>query len=280
MSKLPRRSRKTSKKEKEQASTQKEKEKKKRKTRTRRRKINVEEYVKSIVKDVAMGLGLDYLGLSDEELQEVLGPILEMLVGDVSYKPKVEQLVKRVQRYYDNIAELISMNLLRVREKLTVEQLEYVVAYGRRAVAANIQRLYEEAKRLNRTDLIPQLRYLWEEYGRPTPIPCPRCGFRAVTPDLTCFVCGAVLSEKEIREAVDFDVVFREFLETATIEELRETLERGYVLLGETVKPPTARREPWDIELFLNKKEKELLKKKIYEKTLAKTIVASGSGEK
>ncbi len=236
--------------------------------------------MKTIVKDVAMGLGLDYLGLSDEELQEVLGPVLEMLVGDVSYKPKVEQLVKRVQRYYDNIAELISMNLLRVREKLTVEQLEYVVTYGRRAVAANIQRLYEEVKRLNRTDLIPQLRYLWEEYGRPTPIPCPRCGFRAVTPDLTCFVCGAVLSEKEIREAVDFDVMFREFLETATIEELRETLERGYVLLGETVKPPTARREPWDIELFLNKKEKELLKKKIYEKTLAKTIVASGSGEK
>ena len=271
MPRLPRRKRKTEKKENRE---NKEKKTKKTRTKSKRKKINVEEYVKTIVKDVATGIGLDYLGLTDKELEEVLGPVLETLIGDVSYKPKVEQLVKRIQRYYDNVAELISMNLLRVREKLTVEQLEYVITYGRRAVAANIQRLYEEAKRLNRTDLIPQLRYLWEEYGRPTPIPCPRCGFRAVTPDLTCFVCGAVLTEKEVRKAVDFDIMFREFVETASVDELRETLERGYVLLGETIKPPTSHRDPWDVEIFLNKHEKELLKKKIYEKTLAKTLVS------
>lgn len=186
-------------------------------------------------------------------------------------------MVKRVQRHYENVAELVSMNILRIREKLTTEQLEYIVTYGRRAVAANIQRLYEEAKRLKREDLIPQLRYLWEEYGKPTPVPCPRCGFRAVTPDLTCFVCGAVLSEKEIRKAVDFDLMFQEFLETASIDELRDALERGYVLLGETVKSPISRRESWDIEIFLSKHERELLKKKIYEKTLAKTLVSQES---
>jgi len=237
-------------------------------SRRRKKTINVEEYVRSIVKEVASRLGLDLLGLNDEEYYEVLGPVIEMALGEATYKPKVDQIVSRLKRYFENVAELIASNLLRVRENFTPEQLEFIIAYGRRAAAGNVQRLYREARRLGRDDLIAQLKYVWHEYGRPTPIVCPKCGFRAILPDFSCYVCGAILSEEDVRKAVDFDVLFREFVETSSINDLRETLERGYVLLGEYIKPPTAQREPWDLELFLKKHEKEYIRKKIMEKRL------------
>lgn len=243
----------------------------KRTTRRRRKTINVEEYVKSIVKEVASRLGLDLLGLKDEEYYEVLGPVIEMVIGEATYKPKIDQIVSRLKRYYENVAELIASNLLRIRENFTPEQLEFIIAYGRRVAAGYVQKLYHEALRLGREDLIAQLRYVWHEYGKPTPIPCPKCGFRAVLPDLTCFVCGATLSEKDVRKAVDFNELFKEFVETSSISDLRETLERGYILLGEHIKPPIAQREPWDIEIFLNKDEKEYIRKKIIEKSLRNT---------
>jgi len=240
----------------------------KRTTRRRKKTINVEKYVRSIVKEVASRLGLDLLGLKDEEYYDVLGPAIEMVLGEATYKPKVEQIVSRLKRYYENVAELIASNLLRIRESFTPEQLEFIIAYGRRVAAGHVQKLYREALRLGREDLIAQLKYVWHEYGKPTPIPCPKCGFRAVLPDLTCFVCGAVLSEKDVRKAVDFNELFKEFVETSSISDLRETLERGYVLLGEYIKPPIAQREPWDIEIFLSKDEKEYIRKKIMEKSL------------
>ena len=265
---MPRRRRKSSK---EATSSTQQATKTRRTRRTRRKKtINVEEYVRSIVKDVAERLGLDLLGLKEEEYYEVLGPAIEMVLGEATYKPKVDQIVSRLQRHYDNVAEVISANLVRLKDNFTPEQLEFIISYGRRVAAGAVQKLYKEAVKMGREDLVSQLRQVWHEYGRPTPIPCPKCGFRAVLPDLTCFVCGAVLSEKEVKKAVDFEALLKEFAETASIDEIREAVERGYVLLGEYVKAPTANRDPWDIEIFLSRDERDYLRKKLLEKRLEK----------
>ena len=235
-----------------------------RKRRTRRRAyrkkvIDIDSLTKSIAGEVASALGLDLLGLSDEELVEVLRPAIEAVVGESSYKPSTDTIISRLRRYYTNIAKIISMQLLRLREKLTPEQLEFIILNGEEVAGLNAPRLYQEILRCKRLDLLGNLRMLWERYGRPTPFTCPKCGFRAITPDLTCIICGSSVSEKELKKSIDFREKLVEFGEEASISEIKEVLEKGYVLMGEYVKPPSARRSPYDIELFLTSEEKKIL---------------------
>ena len=225
----------------------------------RKKTVDIDSLTKSIAGEVALALGLDLLGLSDKELVEVLRPAIEAVVGESSYKPSTNTIISRLRRYYTNIAKIISMQLLRLREKLTPEQLEFIILSGEEVAGLNAPRLYQEILRCKRLDLLGNLRILWERYGRPTPFTCPKCGFRAITPNLTCIICGNSVSEKELKKSIDFREKLVEFGEEASISEIKEVLEKGYVLIGEYVKPPSARRSPYDIELFLTSEEKKIL---------------------
>ncbi len=113
------------------------------------------------------------------------------------------------------------------------EQLEFIVYNGGRAVVPEISRIYELLKKKGREDLISYLEYVWEKYGNPTPVKCPKCGFRAVVPDYSCLICGYVVSEEYIRKVLGFNEKFKEYVENASAAELRDIAQLGYVLVGE-----------------------------------------------
>jgi len=216
---------------------------------------------------VASALGLDSLGLSEDEYVELLRDIIVGLVGDRVTKPKPENIIKNIRRNESRIMSIIAFKLLEVvpEGKLTPEQYEFVAANIGPLVIPVAQRLYKEAKRLG-LDVTP-LQGAWEEgwrlRGDPGPVGyCPNCGFRAVAPDGSCMVCGKVLDDKELKEAVEFDAKFEEFLETASCNELKEAFKRGtlYVSHASTSLEPQTK---WDVEVFLSKKEREALRSAI-----------------
>ena len=236
-------------------------------------KIDPVKLLESMVDDIASRLGLDLLGLSREQLIEALRPVMEGLLEQYSSRPSKDAIISRLIATSKHVYMFVSAYLLEKFDKLTPEQLEFVASYGEGIAAKYMPRLYREAKRLGREDLIPLLRAVWEKYGSPTPIACPYCGFRAVTPDLVCMICGRELSEKEIKEAIDFREKLMEFVELYSPRDVEEAVEKGYVVVGESIKPPSMRPERGEVILHLSRDERNLLKSLLVER---REVMGSG----
>ncbi|NAZ26681.1 MAG: hypothetical protein GU348_00825 [Thermogladius sp.] len=178
-------------------------------------------------------LGFSQLGLDDEKSRRIILDVLDLVTQGLSSKPDLETVLRRIRRFKPQVNELISLRLLELVEKPTREQLEFIIYNGGRVVVNEVSKLYKLAREYGREDLISALQYAWVKYGIRSPVQCPKCGFNSIMPDYSCFVCGAVVGEKYIREALGFSEKLRLFIETGSVSELRVAVERGYVLLGE-----------------------------------------------
>ncbi len=156
-----------------------------------------------------------------------------MIITSSSYKPSLDTLIKRINRHRRRIYKLITASLLETLDKITPEQLEFIINYGEEVLVPHISTLYSYALEYGREDLIGYLQYIWDRYGRKSPIQCPKCMFNSIMPDLSCIVCGYVVKEDYVREKLGFDEKFREYILNASVAELREVLDIGFVLVSE-----------------------------------------------
>ena len=147
-------------------------------------------------------------------------------------------------------------------------QLEFIVANAPEVAGKAAPLLYQRAIEIGAYHIVESLRHLWVMHGNPTPISCPRCGFRAVTPNLTCMVCGAVLDEREVKDSIGFKELLRDFAERADPRLVEEVLRAGFVLVNHEINPPSLRSAlRFYVELYLSRDEKDILKS-IVEKRL------------
>ena len=95
-------------------------------------------------------------------------------------------------------------------------------------------------------------------------LPCPYCGFKALTPSLECIVCGKSIDDKILKEIIGFDLLFSEFLERCSEAELKALLDLGIVFFnskeGLTLKPV-----PGDLNypIYLDSKDMSRIRKKL-----------------
>jgi hypothetical protein len=180
-------------------------------------------------------MGLNALGIPTKLQRKIVSEVANIIITSTSYKPSLETLYKRINRNRELIGMIVSKMMIEEMglRKLTNEQLEYVVYNGGKMIVSYIPEIYKELLRRGRNDLIEYLKYVWEKNGRPTPVECPKCGFRAIMPDYTCYVCGHVVSDEYIRRSLGFDEKFPEYIRNASVAELREVAEIGFVLVGE-----------------------------------------------
>ncbi|WFO76120.1 hypothetical protein J4526_04610 [Desulfurococcaceae archaeon MEX13E-LK6-19] len=196
---------------------------------------------------IVEALGLDFLGLDERVIERIVKDLMDAVVTSTSYKPSLDVILKRIERHKKQLYKIIVYNMLEniPVKKMSMQQLEFVINYGEEVLIPYIDELYKVAVANNRDDLVSMLQYIWEKYGRPSPIACPKCGFRSVMPDLSCLVCGYVVKEDYVREKLDFDTKFMEYIKSASVAELREVLDIGFVLLSETcIKSPKERIDP------------------------------------
>lgn len=205
-----------------------------------------------------LGLPEDIVG--DRVLRDVLEPIVYEIAGRAS-RPNPESIAKRVILMRGQFLKGVAARLLEFGGELTREQLEFVLVHAPDLGGRAAPLLYDVAVRLGASDLIESLRDLWEAYGRPTAARCPRCGFKALGPDLACLVCGAAVSEEELKRSIGFGDMLRRFAKSAPRRLVEEVLAAGYVYYEDGVlKAPSEPRGPYAVQLILGRREREELR--------------------
>ncbi|MEM4903356.1 MAG: hypothetical protein QXL28_00080 [Desulfurococcaceae archaeon] len=182
------------------------------------------------------------LSLSIEKAREIVREIVESVVAGYSSRPSAESVVKKIKKNAGVFSELIASKLLEL-DKLTPSQLEFAVTHGGKTVLSEAEKLYKLALRYGREDLIAALRHTWNTSGPRGLLECSRCGFNSITPDKVCLICGHAVTDDYIRESLSFEEKFEVYLKTASVAELNEALQFGYLLLGKRgVYSPRSRR--------------------------------------
>ncbi len=203
-------------------------------------KLDYDEIIPQIGREVIERLGLDYIGVDIDFIRDILEEIVAGIAESRSTKPSIESLINNIIRNKRMFYKAVAAKLI-LKENLTVEQLEFILDKAPELAGRAAPRLYRIAKDLGADHVIDGLRALWFQYGKPTPFTCPRCGFMALTPELVCMVCGEEVSEEEFKESIRF----RELLKTLVEESpssAYEILSAGFVLYdGVRLGPPRSR---------------------------------------
>lgn len=233
-------------------------------TRSRTKSMSPDEIkslVDSLTQRVYEMLGLDMIGLRPDDIRDLLTDVITGMAEGRSTKLTEEAAMKRIAAARDNLLKAVASKLLADGKVDSRERLQFVVAYLPEAAGRAAPALYRIALKLGAQDVIDALRSLWSQYGRPTPIACPRCGFLAVTPDLTCMVCGAALSESEVKRSLGFPKVLESLASRLHPRLIEEILAAGYVVVDGDVEPPSMAPQGFRVVLHLNRDEKELLRR-------------------
>jgi len=206
---------------------------KKRRRRSKRKGLDTAKLALSLFSDLRAYLGLDVLKLPGKLEEKIVYEVIDMLYSHVSSKPKLDAVLRKIKRFRDHVNAVIAAKILEEVENPSDEQLEFIVYSGGRAVIPEISKVYSLLKKRGREDLISYLESVWEKYGFPSPVKCPKCGFRAVMPNSSCYVCGYVVTEDYIRKELEFDEKLKAYVEIASVAELKDIADLGYVLVGE-----------------------------------------------
>jgi len=236
-----------------------------------RKEVDIDKWLESHVDELTSLLGLDLLKLKKEEYIEILRKPVELLYGSPSSRPDALTIAKRIKRYSEDVYPAIALTLLNLRDELTLEQVDFIVNNIGKAVLNVASRLYKEVIKFGRDDLLSLLRRVWrvswlENRSKTLPLECPVCRFNALMPDLTCLVCGSTVSERQVKEFINFKESLKSFVSSLSCEDIKNLLKYDYVLInGISIKHPTLPRDVnIDVELYLDKDEKTLIKT-IYE---------------
>ncbi|MCD6324070.1 MAG: hypothetical protein J7L55_03065 [Desulfurococcales archaeon] len=233
----------------------------------KKRQVNIDAWLDKYIMDFVAITGLDMLGLrSKEEYLELLGDILIQLYGSLTSYTNVKTLAKRYARNKKLLDSVIAERLASYLDTFTEEQAEFIVYNIGDSVLNLAPKIYPILRKLERDDLVRVLRSKWANawLRRRTPVlppACPRCGFNSVMPDMTCAVCGNTLSEEELKHFMKFREELTSVLQVLTCVELSKLLNHETVLInGSGIKLPWDAKSPVDVEVFLTKEEKKLIK--------------------
>ncbi len=232
-----------------------------------RKEVDVDLWLDKNIDDLVSSLGLEFLGLSKEEYLEILKRPVELLYGSPTSRPDVQTIVKRFRRYADDVYPLIALALLNIREELSVEHVDFVVSNVGRAILSVAPKIYREVIRLGREDVLPLLRRLWraawaEQRSKILPVTCPKCLFNSLVKDMQCLVCGSVISDKSLKEFLDFNNILNNYIRSLSCSDLNHLIRYDYIVVnGNGLKhPKEVREEGVDIEVLLDKNDKTLIK--------------------
>lgn len=230
--------------------------------RKKTQSIDIEKLVEETFDQVDSMFSLtSELGLSWEKAREIVKELIEIISSGYSSKPSPESIIKKIKRNASIFSEYIASKLIEI-ERPTIGQLEFIIIKGGRVALLDPGRLYKLATQYNREDLIALLRYNWNTHGSRGMIECPKCGFNSITSDKTCNICGYGVTDDYIKKSLNFQDKFEVYLKSASVAELNEVLQLGFVLLGELgiYSPKSTRVRIENIVYAVNLKRSEISK--------------------
>ncbi|WP_338601491.1 hypothetical protein V6M85_00235 [Sulfolobus tengchongensis] len=240
--------------------------KKKSSTKKTEKFVDADKLLDEYLDEVINALGISYLNLTRDDLKEVIRDPFAMAVGEVKTKPKVTTIINRLKAMGDRLMEIIAYKILRLYdiEKLTDDQLEFIITYGKGGLIPIIDKLYKECLKRNKKELIDMLRVTWSMFsnGLRSPIKCPKCEFESIMPDLSCKVCGYILSMKELKNIIGVINLLQDYLRIDK-EGFNEILKSGFFYYTFEGPIPPSKFKPVQgqiyFEVVLNRDEKSKL---------------------
>lgn len=214
--------------------------KKTRKTKT----IDVGNLTEAVFEHVDAIFGFTtILGMSRDQAFEFAREIVELIASGYSSKPDPEAVIKKIKRNQKSLFEHVVARLLELIEKPTPQQLEYIITNGGKALLSETGKLYKLSVLYGMEELVDILRHVWNTNRGRGFVTCPKCCFNAIAPDRCCLICNYIVPEDYLRAVLGFDEKFNMYLKTASVAELNEVLQFGYVLLAEKgIYHPRSRR--------------------------------------
>jgi DNA-directed RNA polymerase subunit RPC12/RpoP len=201
------------------------------------------------------------MGIGREEALQVLEEIAVSMAEQYSSKPSPDALVKRALAQRDAVLKAIAARLAEKGESLSGPELEFIVQYAPEIAGRAAPALLQAALKTGAGYIVDALRDLWAIHGNPTKAPCPRCGFKSLTPDYTCIVCGSSVSEEEFKSHIGFESLLKRWAEHVPRELVEEALRAGYVYYeDDEILAPSQPGSPLRIQVFLSRREKEALR--------------------
>ncbi len=238
----------------------------------RKKEVNLDNWIEKYIDKIVSLTGLELLGLTHEQYIDLLRDIIVQLYGSTTSYTKAEIVAKRFMRYSERVYPIIASRLTVQLNRFNPTQLEFIVYHIGDSILGLAPKIYAEVKKARREDLLQILRNKWANAWLKNklpilPVECPKCGFNALMPDLSCLVCSANVSEKEVKERMNFKEVFIEFINSLTCEQLSDLVRYDYVLVnGLGLKHPKEKRAPIDVEIYLSRVEREIVRKKYLSK--------------
>ncbi|MEM0491430.1 MAG: hypothetical protein QXR02_05300 [Acidilobaceae archaeon] len=173
-------------------------------------------------------------------------------------KIEAKSLIKRFEIYRDELYKFLASKIISENRELNNEIIEFIV-YRAPEIAGKATPLLYKAS-IGAPHIIASLRELWERYGNPTLLRCPRCMFKSLTPDFYCLVCGATPGEAEIKTIMRFEDELRYAASQWHSNLIIEALNSGYVYYDGEIKPPSLVKNRTGVLFHLSTKEKNILR--------------------
>ncbi len=178
----------------------------------------------------------------------------------------VELIVKRLELQREALYKHIASKIMVEEEELDSVKLEFIVNYAPEIAGKTAPTLYRLVKEKGPSHLLENLKRLWETYGSPTLLACPRCGFKALTPDFYCIVCGSTPEEGEVKRNMGFETQLRQAAVKWHEKLIAEAVNAGFVYYNGEIKPPSMGKKGADVVFHLSYREKSILREVMAER--------------
>lgn len=224
--------------------------------------VNEESYIEELVRE-SLDYFIDLCGLrgkrvSVEDVRDVLRGFVESLVEGRRTRITLNQLLRKIDYNRPGMLKALAHRIVSRDGPLSEDELELVILGSPETAALAAPRIYHELLERGREDLARQLAEAYEVHSS-REYRCPECGFLSVGHTFQCEVCGHMLAEEEVREAIGLEERIREGFTGSPPHVLDEIIESGYVVYfrGELLPPSQGER---GIKIYLNPRDIQLLR--------------------
>jgi len=224
--------------------------------KSRRKKLDLTPLVEEVTDRLVTENGYAVIGIPREIVRGLVLEIVEGIASQMSTKPKSGPVYNRIKRNIHLFEKALTAKLAENVDGLTGDIIEFIITRNPELSSRIAPLLFRRLVDLGRSDLIEILRDQWNSTHSEFYLYCPKCGFKSLSPDFECVICGYNPSEEEVREFNRIDLLLEDFIDTLDAESLKRLLATGFFYYSSGIRVPDSPRKPGESMFFLSRRDR------------------------